>query len=136
MQESIDQPRFRASLISIFAGLALILAAVGLYGLIKLYGHAADARDRHSRRRARRHGRCCCRSCGRAWRRASGIAIGLVGAVAAARALSAFLFGVEATDPATFASVALLLLVVAVAASYLPSRRALKVDPVIALRAE
>ena len=66
----------------------------------------------------------------------AGIGIGLVGAFAATRALSAFLFGVGASDPITFAGVALLMLLVAVAASYIPSRRALKVDPVIALRAE
>jgi len=66
----------------------------------------------------------------------AGIGIGLVGAFAAARALSAFLFGVGASDPLTFSGVALLLLVVAVAASYIPSRRAMRVDPMVALRAE
>ena len=64
----------------------------------------------------------------------TGIAIGLAGAVAAARALSAFLFGVGASDPLTFAGVALLMLLVTVVASYIPSRRALRIDPVIALR--
>ena len=66
----------------------------------------------------------------------AGIGIGLVGAIAAARASSAFLFGVGASDPLTFLGVALLMLLVATAASYIPSRRALKVDPVVALRAE
>jgi putative ABC transport system permease protein len=66
----------------------------------------------------------------------AGIAIGLAAAFLAARALSAFLFGVGATDPVTFAGVALLMLIVATLASYIPSRRALRVDPVIALRAE
>jgi ABC-type lipoprotein release transport system permease subunit len=56
--------------------------------------------------------------------------------VLAARALRAFLFGIGTGDPMTFAAVALLLLVVALAASYIPSRRALRVDPVVALRAE
>jgi ABC-type antimicrobial peptide transport system permease subunit len=65
-----------------------------------------------------------------------GIGIGLVGAFAATKALSAFLFGVGTSDPLTFGAVALLLLVVALAASYIPSRRALRVDPVVALRAE
>jgi putative ABC transport system permease protein len=59
-----------------------------------------------------------------------------VGAFIAARALSAFLFGIEASDPVTFGGVAVLMLLVATLASYLPSRRALRVDPVIALRAE
>jgi len=67
---------------------------------------------------------------------AVGIAIGLAGAFAAARALSTFLFGVGPADPWTFAGVALLLLAVALLASYVPSRRALKVDPIVALRAE
>ena len=66
----------------------------------------------------------------------AGIGIGLVGALLTARALSTFLFGVGASDPLTFGGVALLLLAVATAASYIPSRRALRVDPMIALRAE
>jgi putative ABC transport system permease protein len=67
---------------------------------------------------------------------AAGIAAGLVGAVAAGRLLRSFLFGVGAADPLTFAAVATLLVFVAVAASYIPSRRALRVDPLVALRAE
>jgi putative ABC transport system permease protein len=66
----------------------------------------------------------------------AGIGLGLIGAFAAARALSTFLFGVGASDPLTFSGVALLLLVIATTASYIPSRRALRVDPVVALRAE
>lgn len=66
----------------------------------------------------------------------AGIGIGLAGAFVAARALSAFLFGVGASDPLTFSGVALLMLLVAVVASYIPSRGALKVDPIVALRAE
>ena len=62
--------------------------------------------------------------------------LGLVGAFVASRALTAFLFGVGAADPLTFTGVALLMLAVATAASYIPSRRALRVDPMIALRAE
>jgi putative ABC transport system permease protein len=57
-----------------------------------------------------------------------------VGALAATKILAAFLFGIEATDPLTFTAVALLLLIVALAASYIPSRRALRVDPLTALR--
>jgi putative ABC transport system permease protein len=133
----VDQPRFRAMLIGTFAVLALILAAVGVYGLIS---YTVTERTREIGIRV---------ALGAAPRQvllpvvreglvlaAAGIAIGLAGALAASRAIAAFLFGVGAADPVTFAGVALLLLVVAVAASYIPSRRALKVDPVIALRAE
>jgi ABC-type antimicrobial peptide transport system permease subunit len=70
------------------------------------------------------------------WLALAGIGLGLAGAFAATRALTAFLFGVGASDPLTFAGVALLLLLVATAASYIPSRRALRVDPMVALRAE
>jgi ABC-type lipoprotein release transport system permease subunit len=59
-----------------------------------------------------------------------------VAASAAGRALSSFVFGIGTADPLTLAGVAVLLLIVAATASYIPSRRALKVDPVVALRAE
>jgi putative ABC transport system permease protein len=134
---NVDEPRFRAILIGIFALLALILAAVGIYGLVS---YTVTQRTREIGIRM---------ALGAAPRQIlvpvirdgvvlalAGIGIGLVGAFAAARALSAFLFGVGASDPLTFSGVALLLLVVAVAASYIPSRRAMRVDPMVALRAE
>ena len=137
VKDSVQEPRFRATLIGIFALLALILAAVGVYGLIS---YTVTQRTREIGIRV---------ALGAAPKQVllpvvreglllatAGIAIGLVGAVAASRALSAFLFGVAATDPLTFSAVALLLLGVALLASYVPSRRALKVDPIIALRAE
>jgi putative ABC transport system permease protein len=65
-----------------------------------------------------------------------GIAIGLAGSVALSRVLKGFLFGIDATDPLTYCLVALLLLAVALTASYIPSRRALRVDPITALRSE
>jgi predicted permease len=65
-----------------------------------------------------------------------GVGLGLVGCVLTTRVLSAFLFGIQATDPLTFGGVALLLLAAAAAASYIPSRRAATVDPIIALRME
>jgi putative ABC transport system permease protein len=65
-----------------------------------------------------------------------GVAIGLAGALLLTRLMSSLLYGVGAADPATYASVAILLVVVALAASYLPARRAMRMDPAIALRHE
>ena len=67
---------------------------------------------------------------------AVGVIVGLVGAVAATRVLAALLFGVSPTDPAVLGGAAMLLLIVALAASWLPARRAAGVDPATALRAE
>ena len=66
----------------------------------------------------------------------AGIAIGLAGSVVAARLLASFLFGIEPSDPLTYALVSALLLFVTLLASFIPSRRALRVDPLTALRAE
>jgi len=65
-----------------------------------------------------------------------GLAIGLAGSLAVTRFLSSLLFGVTTTDPITFAAVAVLLAVVALAACYIPARRAMRVDPIVALRYE
>jgi ABC-type antimicrobial peptide transport system permease subunit len=65
-----------------------------------------------------------------------GIAVGLVGALAAARALASIVYGVPERDPATFVAVAIALSVVALAACLIPARRAAKVDPIVALRYE
>jgi putative ABC transport system permease protein len=66
----------------------------------------------------------------------TGLAIGLAGSLALTRFLSSLLFGVTPTDPLTFACVAVLLALVALAACYIPARRAMRVDPLIALRCE
>ncbi len=133
----LGEPRFRVMAISAFAVLALILAIVGVYGLISFsvtqrtreigIRVALGARPSQVLAPMIREGVLLA---------ASGIAAGMIVALASTRLLRSFLFEVGATDPAVFVAVALLLLVAAIAASYIPSRRALRVDPLIALRAE
>ena len=67
---------------------------------------------------------------------AGGVVVGIIGAAAASRLLSGFLYGVSATDPTTYAAVGVFLLVVAVVASFVPARRASRIDPIEALRLE
>ena len=134
---SVAEPRFRTYLLGAFAGTALLLAVIGVYGLVS---YSVSQRTREIGIRVAlgasssqvvgpivRHGMILA---------LAGVAIGLVGALFAARVVASFLYGVEPTDPLTFTAVAVLLLGVAFVASYLPSRRALRVDPLTALRAE
>jgi putative ABC transport system permease protein len=135
LSESVAEPRFRTLLLGVFALTALALAAIGVYGLIS-YSVANRTREIGIRVAL---GAQSSQVIGPIVREgltlaAIGIVLGLVGAYAATKAISTFLFGVEATDPLTFAGVALLLLLVAFLASYIPSRRALRVDALSALR--
>jgi putative ABC transport system permease protein len=137
VRESVSQPRFRTLLLGSFAVTALLLAAIGVYGLIS-YSVAQRTREIGIRvalgaRPAQVMGPIVRQGMRLAL---IGISLGLIGALAVTTVISTFLFGVEATDPLTFAAVAGLLLAVALLASYVPSRRALKVDPLTALRAE
>jgi putative ABC transport system permease protein len=66
----------------------------------------------------------------------AGIAIGVVGALAATRLMTRFLYGVQSTDPVTYVAVSFLLMAIALLACYMPARKAMKVDPMIALRYE
>jgi putative ABC transport system permease protein len=137
LDRSVEEPRFRTFVLATFAAIALVLAAVGVYGLIS-YSVAQRTREIGIRVALGAQPR---QVLGGMMREGlllafTGIAIGLVGAALASRALSRFLFGVSAADVPTFASVAALLLAVALLASYLPSRRALRVDPIAALRTE
>lgn len=137
VSESVAEPRFRTLLLGAFALMATLLAAVGVYGLIS-YSVTQRTREIGIRMAlGAKPGQVMLPVVREGMTLGlTGVVIGLAGAFAATRVLSSFLFGIEATDPVTFAGVALLLLAVAFIASYIPSRRALRVDPITALRAE
>ena len=135
VRDSVAEPRFRATLLGLFAAAALALATIGVYGLIS-YSVAQRTREIGIRVALGAQADQVIWPIVREGMTLAlvGVGLGLAGALAATKILAAFLFGIEATDPLTFAAVALLLLGVALAASYIPSRRALKVDPLTALR--
>jgi len=134
---SVAQPRFRTALIGAFAGLALLLAAIGLYGVIA-YSVSQRTQEIGVRialgagtgevlRMVIREGAVLA---------VAGIGLGLAGSVALTRLLDKLLFGVTATDPLTFLGVSLLMSGVSLAAILFPARRATRIDPLIALRWE
>ena len=135
--EATSRTRFSALLLGIFATLALILSAVGIYGVMS---YAVSGRTREIGIRmalgANRRNVLNLVMRDAIGLTVIGLVLGLTGAFAATRVLASQLYGVEATDAMTFAVVALLLAAVALAASYIPARRATKVDPMIALRYE
>jgi putative ABC transport system permease protein len=135
--EAMAQTRFLLALSTTFAGLALVLAAIGLYGVISFSARqrtreigvrvALGASAGDVRRLILGHGLVVA---------AVGIVLGLGASVALTRVVTSYLVGVSATDPVTFAGVPLVLLGVAALASYLPARRAATIDPIRALRDE
>jgi putative ABC transport system permease protein len=137
ISDSVGTSRFYATLIAAFAGLAVALAAIGLYGVIA-YSVVQRTHEWGVRMALGAGSRdVLWLVLGQGFRLAlAGSALGLAGASVLTRLLQALLFGVKPRDPATFLGAALLLVGVALAASYLPARRATKVDPMVALRYE
>jgi ABC-type antimicrobial peptide transport system permease subunit len=137
ISRSLARPRFNALLLSIFAGTALVLTAIGIYGVLA-YSVAQRTNEIGIRMALGAAQSNIFRLIvGQAMTLvAISVIIGLVGAFAATRLLNSMLYGVGASDPATFVAIVLLIAAVAFVAAWLPARRASRVDPVVALRAE
>jgi putative ABC transport system permease protein len=136
-EESLASPRLTATLLGLFAALALLIAAAGIGGIMALAVSqrvreigtrmALGARPADVLRMVLGHGLALT---------FLGVAIGAAGALALTGLAKSFLFEVTPTDPLTFAGVALVLLASALLASFLPARRAASIDPIVALRNE
>lgn len=135
--DSLTERRFQTSLLTGFSAIALLMAAIGIFGLIQ-YSVATRTHEIGIRMAVgARAGEIFRMIIGEGLRLSlTGLALGLVGALWLGSAASSLLFGVSATDPVTLITVSLLLTVVAAAACYLPARRAMKIEPVVALRQE
>jgi putative ABC transport system permease protein len=137
LDREVSQRRIQMTLLTLFAGVALLLASLGIYGVL---AYLVSRRTQEIGIRMALGagpatvlravlGEGLALSC-------AGIAIGFAAALALTRLLGKLLFGVTPTDPATFAAVGVLLVAVAATASWLPARRAMRVDPILALREE
>ena len=137
LASTFEAPRFNMALLTAFAAIALALAAVGLAAVIGYevtertheFGvrMALGARTENVQRLAMKHGVIPA---------LAGVVLGVVGALVATRLAASMLYGVEPRDPLTFAAVVALLTLVALGAAWLPARRATRVDPIVALRAD
>ncbi len=137
VSRSLGERRFNLLLLGSFAAIALTLASVGIYGLISFSTSrrtheigvrmALGAQTDDILKMVLKEGMTLA---------VTGVGLGLAASIALTRLLSSFLFGVSATDPITYAGVSLVLAAVALLACYIPARRAMKVDPMVALRYE
>src|SRR5262249_27688894 len=137
VEESLARQRFSMSLLTLFAGCALVLATVGIYGVLAFLVRQGTREIGIRMALGASQASVLRLIVGRGVRIAGlGIGIGLAGAFLLTRFLESILFGVRATDPETFTGIAALLMAVTVAASYVPARRAARIDPMVTLRDE
>jgi len=137
VEESLARRRFSMRLLTLFAGLALVLSAIGVYGVIAFFVSqgtrelgirmALGASPRGVLWLILRHGAVLA---------AAGIGLGVAGALVLTRSMRGLLFGVRPADPATFAAIAALLTLVALVACLVPALRAARIDPIVAIRSE
>ena len=137
LSRALARPRFNAMLLSIFAGTALLLTAIGIYGVMA-YSVSQRTSEIGIRIALGAGKKSIFRLIvGQAMTIvAISLALGVVAAFGATRLLNSLLFGVGASDPVTFGAIVLLVSAVAFLAAWLPARRAMRVDPIVALRAE
>jgi putative ABC transport system permease protein len=137
VSDSLMQPRFNLVLLGIFGSLALLLSAAGIYGVIS-YSVTQRTHEIGIRLALGAQAKDVLKMV--VWQGmlliTMGIGLGLIGALFLTRLMAALLFGIKSTDPLTFAAVAAILAVVALAACLVPARRAAKTDPLVALRYE
>jgi putative ABC transport system permease protein len=137
LDQTVNSERFWMRALGIFATLALVLAVIGIYGVVSYAvgqrTHEIGVRMALGAQRTDVLGMVIRQGMVTT---VVGVIVGVLGAVAATRLISSQLYGVEATDPATFVTVSLVLVGISVLASYVPARRATRVDPLIALRSE
>jgi hypothetical protein len=130
-----DQPRFETLLVGFFAAIGLVLAVIGLYGVISFLVTQRTQEIGVRLALGSSRGRILRLVLGKSlWLIACGTMLGLFAALASSRVLTSLLFNISAHDPLTFALVALLLVFVALIATFIPARSATKVDPIVALR--
>ena len=137
VQESLARRRFSMMMLGLFAALALVLATIGIYGVMAYMVSqgtreigirlALGATQTNILRLVVRQGMTLA---------LTGVGIGLAGAFMLTRLMRSLLFGVQSTDPFTFVAIAALLTLVALLASYIPARRAARIDPMVSLRCE